>query len=106
MYAEALNELGRTDEAFAYINQVRERARIDKGDPTHVPDLVGLSQDQLRQEIYDERVRELFFEGHTFNDYVRTGRFAELGLDEKFRFLPIPQRELDLNESLTQNSGF
>ena len=106
MYAEALNELGRTDEAFTYINQVRERARIDKGDPTHVPDLVGLGQDQLRQEIYDERVRELFFEGHTFNDYVRTGRFAELGLDEKFRFLPIPQRELDLNESLTQNSGF
>ena len=106
MYAEALNELGRTDEAFTYINQVRERARIDKGDPTHVPDLAGMGQDQLRQEIYDERVRELFFEGHTFNDYIRTGRFSELGLDEKFRYLPIPQRELDLNESLVQNPGF
>ncbi|MDN5213249.1 RagB/SusD family nutrient uptake outer membrane protein [Fulvivirgaceae bacterium BMA12] len=106
MYAEALNELGRTGEAFTYINQVRERARIDKNDPAHVPDLVGLSQDQLRQEIYDERVRELFFEGHTFNDYVRTGRFTQLGLDEKFRYLPIPQRERDLNENLSQNTGF
>ena len=106
MYAEALNELGQTNEALTYINQVRERARIDKDDPTHVPDLAGLSQNQLRLEIYDERVRELFFEGHTFNDYIRTGRFSELGLDEKFRYLPIPQRELDLNENLIQNSGF
>nr|MBI1231797.1 RagB/SusD family nutrient uptake outer membrane protein [Cytophagales bacterium] len=109
MHAEAVNEVnGPTAQAFAAINQVRQRARIDANDPTHLPDLAGLSQDELRQEIYEERVREFLFEGSSFNDIIRTNRFSEMfpGVDAKFQWLPIPQRELDLNANLNQNTGF
>ena len=109
MHAEAVNEVnGPTGQAFDAINEVRRRARIDPNDPMHVPDLAGLSQDELRQEIREERVRELLFEGSSFNDIIRTNRFTEMfpGVDAKFQLLPIPQRELDLNTNLTQNTGF
>jgi len=109
MHAEAVNEVnGPTGQAFDAINEVRRRAKIDPNDPMHVPDLAGLSQDELRQEIYEERVRELLFEGSSFNDIIRTSRFTEMfpGVDAKFQLLPIPQRELDLNTNLTQNTGF
>lgn len=109
MHAEALNELnGPTPEAYNAINQVRRRAREDKNNPNHVPDLAGLTQEQFRQEIYEERVRELFFEGHAFTDIIRTNRFEQMmpGVDPKFKLLPIPQLERDLNNNLTQNTGF
>jgi len=109
MYAEALNELnGPTTQAYEAINQVRRRARIDPTNPAHVPDLENLSQEGFRQAVYQERIRELFFEGTEFDDIVRTGRYAEMfpGVDTKFQLLPIPQREVDLNSNLTQNSGF
>ncbi|MDR1171789.1 MAG: RagB/SusD family nutrient uptake outer membrane protein [Bacteroidales bacterium] len=65
-YAEALNEYYDTPNAdvYQYVNLVRERAGI--------PDLVsGLSQDEMRAAIQQERRVEFNCEGIRFNDLRR-----------------------------------
>ena len=110
MYAEVLNELGQTNEALPYINQVRQRA--------HIADLSGLSQTDLRLAIEKERQLELCFEGHRWFDLKRTGRtmdvinedFRNLGLsfsvEEYELLLPIPQGQIDIDPNLEQNPGY
>ena len=110
MYAETLNELGRTSEAFAYINMVRNRAGLK--------DLSNLSQSDLRFAIEKERQYELAFECHRWFDLLRTGRtitvlnadYQKRGLtfsvDQNELLLPIPQSQLDINPKLTQNDGY
>lgn len=103
IYAEALNELSRTDEAYQYINQVRERAGLNP--------LSGLTKDQFREALYKERRLELVQEADRVHDLVRTGRAAEVlvplgfteGVNEVF---PIPFIELERNPLLTQNTGY
>nr|WP_299073723.1 RagB/SusD family nutrient uptake outer membrane protein [uncultured Allomuricauda sp.] len=73
--AEAENEINGPTNAYAYINEVRRRARIDENDPTHVPDLAGLSQEQFRTAVIWERKWELFTEGHAWYDLKRTNTF-------------------------------
>lgn len=73
MFSEALNEQGKTTEAFTYINQVRKRAYTN--DDNTVNDgweLKGLSQAELRKAILKERALELCFEGHRKFDLFRT----------------------------------
>lgn len=60
--AEALNALGRDGEAITLLNQVRQRA--------HVPDYSGTD---LRIGILEERLKELYYEGQSYYDLVRTG---------------------------------
>lgn len=63
-YAEALNEVeGPTAEVYNAVNQVRQRAGM--------PDLVGLSQDEMRSRIWNERRVELAFEEHRYFDVRR-----------------------------------
>lgn len=110
MYAEALNESGKTNEALPYINQVRQRAGVE--------DLAGLSQDGLRSALERERQWEFCFEGHRWFDLMRTGRTLEV-LNEDFKnrglaftveayklFLPIPQGQIDIDPDLKQNPGY
>ena len=110
MLAEAINEdnNGPTGEAYDAINQVRARARTDKSDPTQVPDLAGLDYNSFQEAVYKERRLELYFEGHSVSDLIRTGRYNRdtaskdgeaYFWEEKFRLLPIPQRELDVNQN-------
>ena len=110
MLAEAINEdnNGPTGEAYDAINQVRARARTDKSDPTQVPDLVGLDYNSFQEAVYKERRLELYFEGHSVSDLIRTGRYNRETAskdgeayfwEDKFRLLPIPQRELDVNQN-------
>lgn len=122
MYAEALNELGRTNDAYAPLNRVRERAF---NSASH--DFSGLSQSEFRDAVLQERRLELAFEGHRWFDLVRTGRFVqrmkdhsileaqlaesnkvEIGQNVKdyMILMPIPQREIDLNPELVQNPGY
>jgi hypothetical protein len=75
-YAECLNETGRTGEAIDIVNRVRARAWGG-----NLPDdkkWGGLSQEQFRAEIMDERIRELCFEGWRRMDLIRSGRFVNL----------------------------
>ncbi|MEO5996888.1 MAG: RagB/SusD family nutrient uptake outer membrane protein [Chitinophagaceae bacterium] len=111
MYAEALNESasGPNVEAYAALNRVRLRAGISP--------VSGLNQQQFRNSVLTERRREFCFEGHRWFDLVRTGRLqAAVNAETSFgraptiqafhSLFPIPQREIDANSSLVQNSGY
>ncbi|UKJ06742.1 RagB/SusD family nutrient uptake outer membrane protein [Solitalea lacus] len=65
-YAEALNENGQTAEAYAPMAEIRKRAGLN---PFNLP--TGLTQDQMRTYIRDERRIELAFEEHRFYDIRR-----------------------------------
>lgn len=110
MYAEALNELDKTDDAYTYINKVRERAGLN--------DLSGLSKEQFRTAMEKERRVEFLCEGQRWFDLVRTGRAITV-IDDYFKnnglsfsvtqnelLMPIPQRETDINPNLKQNPGY
>ncbi|GAB3533586.1 RagB/SusD family nutrient uptake outer membrane protein [Pontibacter brevis] len=113
--AEALNELGRTQEALESLNAVRRRARESMEGATCPQPVTNVSQAELRDLIIAERRKELAFEGHRFFDLVRTCRAASVlnamgrpfktGINE---LLPIPQAEIDRNPALQgdQNNGF
>ncbi|MCD7935714.1 MAG: RagB/SusD family nutrient uptake outer membrane protein [Tannerellaceae bacterium] len=107
LYAEALNETGYGQaKAFRALNAVRNRAGL--------PDLLPENMDQalFREAVYEERNKELCFEGHRWFDLKRTGRFVETlraigkNVDEHHLVFPIPQRELDANPSLVQNDKY
>jgi hypothetical protein len=70
--AEAENEINGPANAYQYINTIRRRARVNKNDPSHVPDLAGLSKDQFRDAVLMERKWELHLEGSTWYDLKRT----------------------------------
>ena len=70
MYAEAENEVNGPANALAAINTVRERAGIELL-------AEGIDQATLRQEIRDERARELCFEALRKFDLVRWGIYVE-----------------------------
>lgn len=76
--AEAENEINGPANAYQYINKIRWRARIDKADPTDVPDLSGLTQDQFRQAVWVERKWELYLEGSSWFDMKRTNTFQRI----------------------------
>ena len=118
MKAEALNEVGRTNEAQAAasdrnsggpLNRVRRRAGL--------PNITGLNQLALRERIYKERRIELAFEGHRWFDLLRIGNDGQYALNflhsigrsnatSKHLLLPIPQKERDANPNLSQNPGY
>lgn len=76
--AEAENEINGPAGAYQYINAIRKRARVDQNDPTHVPDLSGLTQDQFREAVLLERQHELYEEGFAWYDMKRTQTFDKV----------------------------
>ncbi|ASV31037.1 RagB/SusD family nutrient uptake outer membrane protein [Maribacter cobaltidurans] len=105
MYAEALNENGKTDQALEYLNQVRTRVEL--------AGYSGLTQDETRNKIYDERRFELGMEGHRWFDLVRTGRALEVlsstGMKAYNTVFPIPLREVQVMNDpsvFPQNPGY
>ena len=105
LYAEALNENGKTDQALPFINQVRTRAGV--------PGYSGLTKDDLREKIYVERRLELSFEGVRWFDLVRTDRAYEtlksLGMKEYMTVFAIPLGQIQLINNPTlfpQNPGY
>lgn len=115
IYAEASNELDHPDVALEYINKIRKRARFDGTAYLNVlPDYVGLSKEEFRAAVLQERRKEFVAEGQRWFDLARTGTLQTLvplakpGVvpQEKHYVFPIPQRERDLNENLSQNNGY
>lgn len=113
MAAEAENELNGPGNAYQYVNTVRERAF----DP--VQPLSGMSQQQFREAIYEERRWELAGEGHRRMDLIRWGileerlnntRHCAYNPAENFQphqvLFPIPEEEIELNPNLEQNPGY
>lgn len=65
--AEALNEAGRTGEAYEYVKLVRDRVDMD-----NIPD--GLSKEEFREAILRERALEFGYENVRFFDLIRWKR--------------------------------
>ena len=133
MHAEAENELnGPTEIALNSINQVRRRAY---NVPVNTPDAMvdipsGISQEELRQEIRNERFREFAFEGMRKHDLIRWGIYVNTMQDlaaeidataptsykyastaaknvaERSVLFPIPNSELGVNKNIVQNPGW
>jgi starch-binding outer membrane protein, SusD/RagB family len=119
-YAETLNELGRTSEAYQYVNQVRARAGLGA-----LP--AGLSQAQFREAVFKEQRVELAFEDKRWFQLLRTGRavdvmrahgaelkaYAGLGrraaasynVTAPMLLFPLPLREIT-NNGFAQNPGY
>lgn len=115
MLAEASNELDDVTEAYKNINIIRKRARFNGTvDLSSVPDYAGLSKEAFRAAVLKERRMELVAEGHRWFDLVRTKTLETLvpaakpGVTPAPRhyLFPIPQREIDLNPKLVQNTGY
>ncbi|MCC6290030.1 MAG: RagB/SusD family nutrient uptake outer membrane protein [Chitinophagaceae bacterium] len=128
MLAEAINEAtGPSSEAEGYLNQVRTRAGLAAK--------TGLSKDDFRAAVLEERRVELAFENHRWFDLKRTMTPEQLatfmnahGAEEKAHptvnrggvafnqldyvyeakeaILPIPATEILVNSKLTQNDGY
>ena len=117
MYAEALNNLNRTVEAYAHVDRVRLRAGLPRLSVTRP----GMTGPQFQAQLEHERITELTGESVRWNDLARWGYFddaAKLAVlkarDNEFnnfiigrnKFMPIPQAELDINPNLIQNEGW
>jgi starch-binding outer membrane protein, SusD/RagB family len=130
-YAEAKNEVLSSPDASVYdaINLVRARESVN------MPPLPsGLSKDEMRERIRNERRVELVYESHRFFD-IRRWRIGSEVLTKPIhrvkivkeadgtltysypikenrvyfdyqRFLPIPLSEMEKNENLVQNDGY
>ena len=119
--AEAGNEItGPNGELEGYVNQIRERARNADGTPNAIPaDVVsGMSKDEFRDMVLDERRIELAFESKRWFDIQRRDMGEEVfkgtnsiepqdNFKKDFYLFPIPQSELDRNPNLMpQNPGY
>ena len=117
MAAEAENELNGPTEAYKYINKVRERA--------YEPDkpLSGLSQQGLREALYNERKWELAGEGNRKVDLIRWGILLDVvkanknttypaadNIQPHHTLWPLPAEEFAKNPALLEsdptNNGY
>ena len=129
-YAEALNEVGRVEDAVKQMNLVRARGGITAGTGSRYGVPVAVTKDQLRDLIKNERRIELSFEEHRFWDLRRWKMSTELAstlqgltitqndplyvvknvntmvFQPKYYHMPIPYSEIIRNNKLVQNEGY
>ncbi|MGO1817853.1 MAG: RagB/SusD family nutrient uptake outer membrane protein [Sphingobacterium sp.] len=127
MLSEAINEVSGPEQAYPFINRVRERAGL--------PPIGGLSKESFREAVMNERRVELAFENHRWFDLKRSLDSEKLvqhlnthGQQERdsptvdrggvpfspadYRFeahesvFPIPDRQLFLSDNMQQNPGY
>jgi hypothetical protein len=114
LYAEALNENGKTTDALTQLNLVRTRSGLASK--------TGLTQDDTRNAIRNERRVELCYEGERWFDLIRWNVMVPVMQAYKANYTPangvignvtttlslypIPAREIQLNPNLTQNPGY
>ncbi len=122
LYAEVLNEIEGPASALPYINRTRQRAGLSELTMTDVT-----NKHQMRMALEKERRLELAYENQRWFDLIRTGRVIEvmqehwatetyyaniitetgpIVLTENLILLPIPQKEIDINQAITQNVGY
>ena len=110
--AESANEIGNSDKALLYVNQIRKRSRGSNN--FILKDLTITDKVALRTAIRKERRVELAMEQHRWFDLKRWGilpeTFAKLGKNfqpGKNELFPLPQTEIDLTSgNLKQNPGY
>ena len=117
MYAEALNENGKTAQAYPYINEVRNRAGLDD-----LPE--GFSKEQMFEALADERQKEFLMEGDRWFDLIFRGfDFLKQEMEEYIpnayleqsriitvkdncMLFPIPESQIQVKPILEQNPGY
>ena len=80
------------------VNYIRERAGLE-------PLPSNLNKNDFRKRIYEERKYEMAFEGDRMYDIRRWNLISEIQeasnlTEEESTFYPIPQTEIDLNNSI------
>jgi hypothetical protein len=131
-HAEALNELNQVENAVTQIKSLRARAGIAAGANTRYGIKAGITQDEMRDLIRNERRIELAFEEHRFWDIRRwkiagqvlttplTGMqitnaaspvyqvipVATPVFTNRLYHMPIPYDEIIKNNQLIQNEGW
>lgn len=95
IYAEAA---GPTTKSYELVNYIRHRAGLGNLTP-------GLSQDDFRKAVIQERKYEMACEGDYMYDLRRTNRIQSVAeaqslTADQCTFYPIPQAEINLNGSL------
>ncbi|TLX76423.1 RagB/SusD family nutrient uptake outer membrane protein [Labilibacter sediminis] len=130
MYAEAENEVnGPTDLAYDAIDAILERARKADGTartaPANWDRTAGLTKEEFREKVFNERRFELCAEQHLWFDLVRKGvdtfmafktadnehgrKTAKHGVYERGILFPIPATEMAANSKIDvtdQNPGY
>lgn len=119
--AECLNELGKTSEAVNLVNTTVRTRAFGGTLPADKAWSTGMSQVDFRDQILDERMRELGFEGWRRMDLIRTGNFvnyvkernpwakASGTIQEFHKRYPIPESEIKQNDNINeedQNPGY
>jgi starch-binding outer membrane protein, SusD/RagB family len=109
IYAEALGlAVGPTEEAYDAVDQIRVRAGLPKLSETSP----GLSSNDFREAVYEERRKELVFEYQRWFDLARRGAdyyvqklqaSGKLSAAPRHIHFPTPQREIDINPNLKQH---
>jgi starch-binding outer membrane protein, SusD/RagB family len=112
MYVEAaLRGGGDIGTGLALFNQLRERAY---GDASNNAGSITL------EDVLNERMRELYWEGHRRTDLVRYGLFSGsayvwqwkgndpngTSIPENFNLYPLPFADITANQNLVQNPGY
>lgn len=133
-YAEAINETGKPEMAYAMLIQLRERAGITPGDDNLYGLKAGMTVAEMRDVIRNERRIELSFEDHRWHDIrrwkiamdvgngfnkamriVKTGTTYTYNVVNTIRrhsfrpemyLLPIPETEIRKMNLLVQNPGW
>lgn len=105
LYAEALTQQNRPNEAALYIDKIRQRAGL-----TILP---MQTPDTMLTKIKDEWRHEFFAEmGHRFLDLKRLNQLQDLNISKPnwqsfHKALPLPGKELLINPNLKpQNTGY
>jgi len=119
LYAEVVNELDGVAAALPYANETRLRAGLTELKEANIP-----NKHALRMAIEKERRLEFAYENQRWFDLIRTGRALEVinthyssedyyqeltgvgPLTDNNILLPIPQKEIDINQNITQNPGY
>ncbi|MBP1677896.1 MAG: SusD family protein [Bacteroidetes bacterium] len=119
LYAEVENELDGVAAALPLINQTRMRAGLTDLKESALP-----NKHAMRMAIEKERRLEFAYENQRWFDLIRTNRVLEVinshyttedyylsltgvgPLTESSTLLPVPQKEIDINQNVTQNPGY
>jgi hypothetical protein len=112
MYAEAaLRGGGDVGAGLGYFNALRERAY---GDAAHNAGSIDLD------DVLNERMRELYWEGYRRTDLIRYGLFTGgsyvwqwknndpngSSIPDFFNLYPLPFADIIANQNLEQNTGY
>lgn len=119
-YAEAANETGKTSEALAALERVRQRARTSAGATAGaLPEITERGKDALRLLIWQERRIELALEGHRFFDLIRADQVVpgyalqQLKADNpatsftaaRNSLFLLPQKQIDISQGVLRQNN-